>query len=414
MAGLTTLDGETFPWVERYYDDDLATGLNDGTSEANAWQSLADMAAGVKGGQRVNMKQTASPVVLAANFTWPIGGTGPGPIWFRGYKTTIGDGFKWQGDSSTFNFAADVGVQIWSDCSFDGSSINYTFLINVDDQCYFYNCDFSSDTAGEAVFSDQACFVGCTFTNSGTFSVTGYEAVTGDGKFVGCKFVGKGNCVSLATGDSEGILLFKCTAWAEGGNGDAIRISPGHNESAGCSMLECSAYEDGTLLRSAFHMNTWNSSWEAGGVWANLVTYGADTSFENGHATRDHFNLLHLYEGGAVTEAYHDWSNFEDIIIKDTAGSLTGDPFTSKATGDFSLNATAGAGALMRDGVDLGPTWGAAGERFASACDVGGVRNGTDDGGEPDSLVASSQQTGGGLNPWDMGIPGLTKSSELA
>lgn len=410
-AGLTTLDdaADSYPWNDVYYNDDLATGANDGSSEANAWQTLAAMAAGVRGGDRVNMKATGSPVVLTGAFTFPPGDN-LGPIWYRGYTSTPGDLGKWNGDASTFNFASDVGPQIFSDLGFDGSGTSYVFLNNGHDQTWFYRCAFTSDAQGECLFADQCALIACTFNNSGTFSVSGYEAATGKFKAVGCKFQATGNAVQVLTSNDEGAYIFKSSFFADGGNGEACQFVPAHFESGGLALMECSLHAD-ALNTSLTITTSFNASWEGSGIWANNVAYGDDIHWETLSTTEDSFVLLLNYSGGAVTSDYSGWGNFEDIVYKPTA--LSADPFTSKGTGDFSLNATAGGGASCRDAVDIGYLAGAASEKFTSACDAGAVRHGTDDGGDPDSLVGSSQAAGAGLSGRDFGLLPVNKTSEI-
>lgn len=77
--------------IEKYANFDLATGLNDGTSEANAWQTPAAIV--FVAGVRVNLKTPTRYSLLA---DWDIlvatSGTVTQPIILRGYETTIGDG----------------------------------------------------------------------------------------------------------------------------------------------------------------------------------------------------------------------------------------------------------------------------------------------------------------------------------
>ncbi len=50
--------------IEKYANFDLATGLNDGTSEANAWRATTDVV--FAAGERVNLK-TPQPTIAADN-----------------------------------------------------------------------------------------------------------------------------------------------------------------------------------------------------------------------------------------------------------------------------------------------------------------------------------------------------------
>lgn len=84
----------------RYANFDLTTGLNDGTSEANAWQTWADADAGFAAGDYLYVRRTASrhnvgganSQLSFAGFT----GTGSELGVIEGYGTTPGDGVPFQ------------------------------------------------------------------------------------------------------------------------------------------------------------------------------------------------------------------------------------------------------------------------------------------------------------------------------
>ena len=77
----------------RYANFDLATGLNDGTSEINAWQSWADLFAGESAGDVVYVKRTATRHTQSARIDFVFFGTGSSDISIvEGYETVIGDG----------------------------------------------------------------------------------------------------------------------------------------------------------------------------------------------------------------------------------------------------------------------------------------------------------------------------------
>lgn len=83
-------------WADKYANFDLATGDNDGSSEANAWQTPAAVIAGVAAGNRVNIKRQSAAYNLTASVTFDDSGTAAAPIWYRAYTTTIGDGGFWE------------------------------------------------------------------------------------------------------------------------------------------------------------------------------------------------------------------------------------------------------------------------------------------------------------------------------
>ncbi|MEP3246244.1 MAG: right-handed parallel beta-helix repeat-containing protein [Sneathiella sp.] len=82
---------ESFQLQHRYANFDLGTGDNDGTSEANAWQTYADMKAGAAAGQHIHIKRTASPTVLPVAEEWYYASSEDKPFIIQGYETTPGD-----------------------------------------------------------------------------------------------------------------------------------------------------------------------------------------------------------------------------------------------------------------------------------------------------------------------------------
>jgi hypothetical protein len=131
-------------WTERYANFDLATGDNNGTSEANAWQTPAAVIAGVAAGNRVNIKKQASPFQTSGNLVFNVAGTATAPIWYRGYETTIGDGGRWEIDlANNLNNLQFTGTHNVVDCikvtckssahSFDVSGAMSWFLNSIFD-----------------------------------------------------------------------------------------------------------------------------------------------------------------------------------------------------------------------------------------------------------------------------------------
>ena len=389
-AGITQIDD--YRWQDVYYDDDLATGNNDGTTEADAWQSITDMLAGVQAGQRVNMKATASPVSLGAAATFPAGDSS-GAIWYRGYTTTPGDGGNWVGSANgTNNFVTASGPQIFSDISFTGTSVTAQTLSNTNPQATFYQCVISSDGAAEATNSAEGVFIECTITNSGTFSTAGYEGWQGNGIAIGCDFEADGIPCDLAMLDeSEHILLFKCTALSNSAEArTVVEINLTFNESAYAVVLECSMY--GGL--AGIDIPDIQAIHEGSSVIANNAISDCDTGILMSEASSPEIgNISNNAVGNNTTADYSGFGDWEDRITDKIA--LSGDPFTDAANNDFTPDNTAGEGQVLRDGGTLGFIGGSSTELVTSAFDLGGTRQGSDDGGDPQSLTAGGGGGGG-------------------
>lgn len=407
--GIGTLTQGGAPWNDVYYDDDLASGSNDGSSPANAWQSLSAMLSGVKPGDRVNMKKAASPVVLSASATFPAGGL-DGAIWYRGYGSEPGDGTKWIGQAGgSFAFIADNGPQLFSDISFTGvSSTSYVVRVNSDDQTTFYKCAFSSDSSAECLSGRECTAIACTFSNTGTFSSGGYECWDGDGVAIGCDFEGEGDLLNLNTGDESEHVFLACCTLQIGADNSGIELGVFFEESSFSWLCELSI-DGGNGSGRGIGINDIDPVHESARGAAYCAVYDCDDGAEMDEATIKEWPLFKgMAMGSNATANYTGFGDWEDLF---ETTALTAAPWTG--SGDFAPNATAGGGAVLRDGGTIGYIAGSGVERYTSAFNIGGYRHGTDDGGDADPLVPSSQATGGGLSGRDFGLLPVNKTSEI-
>ena len=106
----------------RYANFDLATGLNDGTSEINAWQSWADLFAGESAGDVVYVKRTATRHTESAIINFTLFSTTDSDISIvQGYETVIGDGGMFR---TSDNMRLTTGVIVRNmDIVFDSDSV---------------------------------------------------------------------------------------------------------------------------------------------------------------------------------------------------------------------------------------------------------------------------------------------------
>ena len=126
-------------WAEKYANFDLTTGLNDGSSEANAWQTPAAVIAAVAAGDRVNIKKQSTPYqIVTATINFNVSGTIGAPIYYRGYETTIGDGGFWEvqyNNNSIYgiNFNGNFNYVEGIDYSAGALKSQNTFTVSGDD-----------------------------------------------------------------------------------------------------------------------------------------------------------------------------------------------------------------------------------------------------------------------------------------
>lgn len=136
--------------LERYLDVELTTGNNDGTSEADAWQSWADAVAGLVAGQRLNVQNPSSRYDVSGAAVFAIDGSGANPVHIRGYGSVIGDGVlaKFEnfrlaiGGSNVLVEGIDtLNASAATTACFDASGYNDTF----------YNCKGVKDGASSTL-----------------------------------------------------------------------------------------------------------------------------------------------------------------------------------------------------------------------------------------------------------------------
>jgi hypothetical protein len=83
-------------WTD-YYVDSAATGTGTGLSAVNAWTTISAAISGIgagpaSGSTRINIKVNASPYAqTSSSLTFNTAGATTAPVWWRGYKSTIGD-----------------------------------------------------------------------------------------------------------------------------------------------------------------------------------------------------------------------------------------------------------------------------------------------------------------------------------
>lgn len=330
-------------WTERYANFDLTTGTNAGTSEVNAWQTFAAMAAGVAAGNRVNIKRQAVAYDNTSAITCSVAGTALAPIYFRGYTTTIGDGGLWEvalntGSLANVTFSGAytfvegikyVGGAIPNSGSLFVSGANswlircYVTVFNTTisylnmHRCHIRLTGFSLLSIG-GTNSFNACWSRNKIERIGNSGQTqiissdiyGQAVQFLDNLVIGVGTAGEDGLLIQRPGNSRGFVIKGCRFYNVN-NGINVVVEPD------------AVREDGQILDNIF---------------STLAGYGVLRAATETGYTRLAGNLYH-----ACTSGFTNYSQ-EAQAFGNT--SLSAAPFVSSS--NFDLNETAGGGATAR------------------------------------------------------------------
>jgi len=271
-------------------------------------------------GTRVFIKYSATPYDSTANTQNVSGGTVniTGSITFQGYDTT-----RTLYNSDANKPTLRVGAGVTSCTFFSGANYSYIGLV----------LDGNGQTGSRGAVIGTA--IGCKFQNFLSGGMTGGNAYACE--FTLCSSVGA--CAAGAfwcyahDNTAAGFLAnsFYCiSANNTGAATDGFTLSPGNN------VIGCVAYGNG---RDGFRTNSTNFTQMINCVSVNNGGFGysrASTGLITVHNSADFNNT-----GGRLSTTS---TSFPDVFPV----TLTGDPLTNAAGGNFAPNNVAGAGALLR------------------------------------------------------------------
>ena len=327
--------------TERYCNPDLTTGLNDGTSEANAWQSLSTAASSYAAGQRVNIKRTSSRDA-SGDVTFATDATALAPVHIRGYTSTIGDGGMYQ-TSGNLNFSGDAMLVEGIDTE-RATSFGQPFVMSSDGGIA-YRCrskNTSAATACRAMQLFDAGAVHCDIINvSSDSNSSALDLVRGFA--YGCRAnCNSGRGIDVEHGYRSGDLQ-KCYIFGNGSAGSSGIYVTGMNNNAGLGYTDNYIYgvADGIYFNNL-------DSFPIGAV--SFVGRNTIYSVTNGIFNNDTGvveSTTHLIQNAIGSAATARYSGFGDLPLPSDI-TLTADPFVDAANGDFTLNNVSGGGALLR------------------------------------------------------------------
>lgn len=332
-------------FAEKYANFDLATGDNDGSSEANAWQTPAAVISNVAAGDRVNIKRQSSGYNLTSSVDFNVAGTATSPIWYRAYTSTIGDSGMW-----LVNYNA-AGIA-W--LSFTG---NYCIVEGIDFQ--------PGATTNDNAFVVQGVNSWAIRCRANNRSSASYPNMM----FCDIKTVGTGRITTNGTNSHNAIWAYS-RLWQSSASSSYAYFLLSDNYGRTHVLINNLIIGNGIAGVDGIFLDRQadsRSSLFSGNVFYNFRN-GIYVD-ENPNATReeivainnifDNMGSYAIYTGTSdagfmhlLGNSYYDctdgFTNYPAESIKMLSLALTASPFTSPSTQDFSLNATSGGGASLR------------------------------------------------------------------
>lgn len=326
--------------IERYVDPNDGSDLNDGTTEALAWETIEHAVSEIadiyslgdpQDGVTLHCKRlsgTGRYSFSGGSVTISEDATLTAPLVLRGYAASPGDGglFAFSGGIEvTANMVAIIG--------FDGVAAGWT-------RCYYFSGGQGGllyRCRGEAAFGDGVYL----YRSGGLALCCDFTSVNGSAMYIRrgaarlCRAVsGSGSYAIDSRADYAGVFVDSCLVSAPSGTG--IRVSG--SSAQGYSVSHNIVYDcvdgidvsDQALATNGSCCFDHNIIWDVtNGIVGDVANAAVVVAYANaiGHVTTSRLvNKLRL---------------FDDIV-------LTASPFVDYSGGDFTINNDPGGGALLR------------------------------------------------------------------
>jgi len=326
-------------YTVRYANFDLTTGNNDGTTEADAWQTLADLNTGMTGGgflchikkQAARQLYTGNPVIMCPNAL--IGN----PSIIRGYGTTINDGVRWEfGTTSSANLLMGE-YTTWDYVDIDESSGGRTSGDEVG-TCIKRSIVRANGDVRFATF--DSCYI----------ELRNFGFIRGQGTGVTRMYrtyvrrTGN-NAVVLAGMDMFGhpLTVMDCIFHGNGVVGQHGLQVGRHNDSRGCVVANNIFYncDDGITFPNIES----NFVGRFGHIYGNLFDTMAGYAIAAPTTVVGQNRLMNNYYRNCTS----GFTNYGPLSADDPPVVLSADPFVDAANNDFTINDTVGGGRVLRD-----------------------------------------------------------------
>ena len=352
----------------KYCNPDLTSGNDDGTSEADAFRTLAQCltsggADSLSAGDHLYIKKTSSAHDPGSDLTYDINGDDTGEICIEGYGTTIGDNIQFEITGRKTDITGDeLRLKNISFTSSSGGS--YTVNLTNAQRCFYINCKFentgfnSNTNALEVTNGHGNNFFGCHFESDGNQTARNGVVFVNNHKsahFQGCVFKGdQGIGGNFISGGS--LIVDNCifTGSTLDGAGD------GRADSDTCIKVDCDPTNRIVLIKDSIfydfdhegiHISDQEQSGE--GVFGIMILNNIFVaSSDSGTFALENDDSSHktgiMFQNNAV---FNCQANTDGLAATSLTGgniTLTADPFVDGANLDFRLNNVAGAGAACR------------------------------------------------------------------
>ena len=339
-------------WTERFVDA-LAVGGGTGTSAADPW-TLAEAFSNSASGQRVNIK--AGTYSNSGNTTTTFTPAYDNPVWWRGYKTSIGD----LDNKPTANLvdATDIPLlqassgyyffnqpaHCLSGLSFTSSVSNRSPVLDRRRRSWTRNCRFTNTASGVSVpvvdnfdgtTNRSRSYSNCEFAFTSTASSSLIDPAFYV-NFHACSFIGSGTGVGI--GSAKDITVTDCAF---------VNLNTGIQSTSVSQIINCTFYN---IADDAIYSAYSSSSYYQRLFVANCYFHSV-TGFCIGGTAVD----------GTVAvqnNVYHNCSNlleyvFENLQFDEATDSS--DLFIDAASKDFTLSSSS-SGYGRGNGFMLGTT----------------------------------------------------------
>ena len=343
----------------RYYYAD-ASGNDDGTSEANAYETFTTALEALDAGDILYLKKSSSRVaVVGATIDMKVA-TNTAVTIVEGYSVTPGDGIRWQGDGKIImednNVPGNIifkNIDMTADDSFVWKNTNDIF------NTHFYNCKFhnTSTTVNRPAFIIQhpCTFVNCYFDADSTSSTSGTVYLFGydHSIFIGCVIRGAVGIYDTHIGASA--LTVQNCIFTDGSSqamvtGLSTDLIVGTSEAKQFTVSQSVFYG---FSKDAIEIRDLPPLTDVGTLTmiSNNIFYGAASSLTQRDAiaiSDTSHTVGPMIVGNAYGVVDNQISGGGTNFPNFDAVTLTADPFENGAALDFRLNGAAGGGALCK------------------------------------------------------------------